>query len=306
MTPDFEVWAAGINITDQIKDRLLSLTVTDEAGFKSDAVELVLDDRDNAIELPLPGAPMLVLIGYKETFLMPMGAYTADEVVAKGPPDTITIRAKAANLGGSIKEQKTRAWDDVTIEDIIAKIAAEHGLEPKVAEAFKAFHYEHLDQTDESDIHFVTRLAKQHDALASVKGNALLFMGKGAGKTVSGLVMPPRPIQKTGKLSYSMTLVTRGNYKSVEASWQNEDTGTRDKVTAGDGSPVKKLRHTYPNKKEAEQAAKAKLDEFKRGNDTLRITMPGDPTVAAEGHRAVLAHADNGRCVKGFHESCLQ
>ena len=52
MTPDFEVWAAGVNITSQVKDRLISLTVTDEAGFKSDAVEIALDDRDNAIELP--------------------------------------------------------------------------------------------------------------------------------------------------------------------------------------------------------------------------------------------------------------
>ena len=54
-------------------------------------------------------------------------------------------------------------------------------------------------------------------------------------------------------------------------------------MTAGEGSPVKRLRHVHSNKAEAEKAAKAKLDEFKRGDDTLSITMPGDPTVAAEG-----------------------
>lgn len=282
MTPDFEIIAAGINITPQIKDRLLSLEVIDEAGGKADEVTITLDDRDNELELPLPGAPLVVAMGYKETVLVPMGIYTADEVVAKGPPDTIIIRGKAANLGGSIKEQKTRAWDNKTLEQIVAAIAGEHSLKHLVAEAFRDFLYEHLDQTDESDINFLTRIAKEHDAISTVKGDTVLFMGKGEGKNAQGLVMPPVPIQKTGKLRWSMTLATLGDFKSVEASWHNQETGTRDKVTAGEGAPVKRLRHTYPNKKEAQQAAKTKLDEVKRGNNTLSIFMPGEPLLAAE------------------------
>ncbi len=283
MTPDFQVFAAGINITSQIKDRLLSLVVNDEAGFKSDTVEITLDDRDNAIELPLPGAPLVVLMGYKETFLAPMGVFTADEVVAKGPPDTITIRGKAVNLGGSIKEQKTRNWDNTSLMGLVTKIASEHGLEAKVGETLGSFIYEHLDQTDESDINFLTRIAKDHDAIATVKGETLLFIAKGEGKTASGIPMIPRPITKTGKMRWSMTLASRGNFSAVEAHWHNEATGQKEIITAGNGSPTKRLRHIHSTKEEAEKAAKAKLDEYKRGNDTLNITMPGDATLAAEG-----------------------
>jgi len=283
MTPDFKVIAAGVNITSQIEDRLLSLVVTDEAGFKSDTVEITLDDRDNAIELPLPGVPLIVFMGYKETFLAPMGVFTADEVVAKGPPDRIAIRGKAANMGGALKEQKTRNWDDKTIEDIVDVIAGEHDLKPKVAEKFKPFKYEHLDQTDESDINFLTRIGKDHDAIATVKGDALIFLGKGEGKTASGIPMIPRPITKSGALSWSMTLATRGNFKAVEAHWHDEATGKKETVTVGEGSPVKRLRHTHSTKKEAEGAAQGKLDELKRGDHTLSIKMAGDPLVAAEG-----------------------
>ena len=106
MTPDFKIIAAGADITPQIKDRLLSLTVSDEAGLKSDQVEIRLDDRYNAIELPVPGAPLAVFLGFKETFLMPMGLYTADEIAAKGPPDEITIRAKAADLEAARNPRK--------------------------------------------------------------------------------------------------------------------------------------------------------------------------------------------------------
>lgn len=217
-----------------------------------------------------------------------MGIYTVDEVVAKGPPDRIIIRGKAANMGGSIKEQKTRNWDDKTIEDIVGTIAGEHNLEPKVAEALKSFNYEHLDQTDESDINLLTRIGKDHDAIVAVKGEVLLFIGKGEGKTASGILMPPRPITKSGELSWSMTLASRGNFKAVEAHWHDEATGKKETVTAGEGSPVKRLRHVHSSKTEAKGAAKAKLDEFKRGDHTLSITMLGDPLVAAGGQITAL------------------
>jgi Bacteriophage probable baseplate hub protein len=283
VTPAFKIVAAGINITPQIKDRLLGLTVKDEAGFKSDTVEIILDDRDNAIELPLPGAPIAVFMGYEETFLVPVGVFTADEVLAKGPPDTVTIRGKAANLGGSMQEQKTRAWDEQTIADIVATVAGEHGLEPKVAERYAGFYYDHLDQTDESDINFLTRIAQDHDAIATVKGEALLFIGRGEGLTASGVAMLPVPITKSGKLKWSMALAARGDFRSVEAYWHDQESGTRRTVTVGDGAPVRKLRHVYATEVEAESAAQAKLDEAQRGKDTLKVDMPGNALIAAEG-----------------------
>ena len=59
MTPDFKIMAAGANITPQIKDRLISLRISDEAGTKSDMLEVTLDDRDGRVEIPLPGAPCM-------------------------------------------------------------------------------------------------------------------------------------------------------------------------------------------------------------------------------------------------------
>lgn len=292
MTPDFKIIAAGVNITPQIADRLLSLSVSDEAGLKSDQVSIELDDRDNAIELPAPGALLAVFMGYKESGLIPMGVFTADEVKAKGPPDTLTITGKAANLGGSIQEQKTRAWDDVTIEQIVAKIAGEHKLTPMVAKKLAQIHFDHLDQTDESDVAFLNRLAKDHDALATVKGQTMLFIERGEGKTASGLKMLPVPITRTGKIRWSMTLITRGKFGSVEATWHNQETGQKEKVTAGEEKPVKKLRHVYGDKAEAQRAAEAKLKEAKRSGTSLSLSMPGNPLIAAEGQVLAIGFRD--------------
>ncbi len=283
MRPDFTVTAAGIDITRKIADRLLALTITDEVGIRSDALEIVLDDRDGLIELPRPGAPLRVAMGYKETVTLPMGLYSCDEVSVKGPPDTMTIRCKAADMGGALKDQKTRAWDDITIGAIVETIAAEHDLVPRVAAAFKDVLHDHLDQTDESDLNFLTRIGADHGAIVAVKGGALLFIGQAEGKSTSGLTMPPRPLCKSARTSWSATLATRENFNTVEAFWHDRKAGARKTVTAGEGAPVKRLRHCCKDEADARRAAKAKLDECQRGNDTFSVTLPGDPLLAAGG-----------------------
>lgn len=283
MTPDFKVIAAGVNITSQIKDRLLGLRITDEAGTKADTLEITLDDRDGLIELPAPGAQLLVFLGYRETGLIPMGVYTSDEVTVSAPPATLTIRAKAADLGGSIKDQKTRSWDQKTIGEIVTVIAAEHELEAKVAARFAGVKIDHIDQTDESDISFLDRLARDRDVLASVKGGTLLFMSKGEGKTASGLPIPPRPIRPADAINWTLTLTTRESYQSVVAVWSDKKEAKQQEVTAGDGKPVLRIRHTHATEADARAAAVAKLAEIGRGADRFEASMPGDPLVAAEG-----------------------
>jgi phage protein D len=285
MTPDFSVLAAGVDIARQIKDRLVSLTVADEAGVKSDTVEIVLDDRDGLIEQPLPGAPLVVAMGYRETFLIPLGAYTFDEWSPSGFPRTVTLRGKAANLGGSIKEQNTRARDKKTLKEIVTKIAGDHSLKYKVAAPLAKIKYDHLDQTEESDIHFLNRIGRDHDAMATVKAGTLIMMARGQGLIVSGLAMLPRPIDPTTVLSYSGTFSTRDLWKTVEAQWHDRKTGRREIAKAGGGGPVRRLRHLHTTKDEAENAALWKME---RSNNTLSMTAIGDATIAAEGRVLVL------------------
>lgn len=283
MKPDFVVIADGTAITPQIKDRLLSLTVTDNAMGSADTVEIELDDRGGMIELPRPGARLQVLMGYKGRLLFPMGTYIAREVTLEGPPDRMTIVGEAADIGGELKQQKTRSWDDMTIGDIVATIAGENGLEPKVSEALAPYRYDHLDQTDESDINFVMRIGRDHDALVNVKGEALLFIARGEGKTAAGVPLLPQVITRGQTTSHRVLRSTREYFPRVEASWHDRKKGRRSTEAAGQGTPVKKMRQTFATKEDAQRAAEAKLKEIEREGDTVEVTMPGNAALAAEG-----------------------
>jgi len=281
-SPIFRLLSSDTDITAAIAGRLLSLTVSDKAGQKSDTAELRLDDRGGHIELPRKGAELDVSLGYEQA-LVKMGVYVVDELELNSPPATLTIRARAANMRKSLKEHKTRAFDEMTLSALVQTIATEHDLEPRIGETLAAIPIPHIDQTEESDLHLLTRLAKDHDAVAKPAGGYLLFVPRGEAKSATGKTLPALTLTPGDVSDYRVTLADRGRYQAVKANWHNTETGERIEVKVGEGKPVFTLRHTCPDAEQAKAAARGKLDALSRGTATLSLTLkPGNPQVAAE------------------------
>lgn len=269
----YQIIADGQDITAKLQDRLISLNIIDEAGQKSDSAEITIDDRDHLVELPRTGAELNISLGVGG--LTGVGSYVVDEVSGEFAPSTITISAKAANMLGAIRARKTRAWRDVTIEDIIRTIAGEHGLKPKVSDGLKGVAYAYQAQTTESDLNFLTRLAKDLDAVAKPAAGHLLFVARGEGKTASGSDLPVFNIDRTEMASGSWNVTSRGRYGRVTAEWGERGTATAHKVTAGDLDPELALRHRYPTETEAQNAVDAALGRSARASGKISIELAG-------------------------------
>lgn len=271
--------------------------MTDEAGGKADAAELLLDDREWGVKEPETGAALSIYMGYLEAGLRHMGDYTVTGVAFSGPPDAISISAEAAYLGGTIKGQKTRHWDDVTIADLVRTIAAEHRLAPVVSTAFAHVFFDYIAQTAESDMHLLTRIGKDHDAIVAAKARRLLFTTMGEGLTATGAPIPERTISRRDMMRYRLTRVDRGEHSSVVAAYHDVRAGQKQEVTVCSGEPARRLRHVYSSKPNAERAARGDIDRQKRAGAKLSITLPGDPLLVAERPIMVIDHraAYNGR-----------
>ena len=299
MKPVYGVSVEGRgDITDLVRDRLLSLSLTDEAGRQSDSAELRLDNRDRAIRLPPSGAKLTVTLGWegrKQTFA---AAYAVDEFELSGPPLALAIRAKGADMRGSLKAQKTRSWDDVSLGDLVGEIAGDHGLKARVGAALRAETIPHLDQTEESDLHLLTRLAKDRDAVAKQAGEWLLFLPRGEASSATGRPMPSIEIRPGDARRWRVTIADREAYASARAHWHDPETGKRQTETAGSGSPARTLRQAYGSASEAAAAAKAELARAGRDAVTLFVDLaPGNPAAAAE---AELRTAGFGEGIDGF------
>lgn len=283
MRPIFKILADSRDVTARIAERLIEMTITDEAGFKSDALTITVDDSDGLLEVPRKGARLEVHLGYQETGLAYMGEYVVDEPELSGPPDKIVFRARGADLRQNLKTSKTRSWDKVTLGDVVQTVAGEHELQAKIADVLSGTYIEHIDQTGESDLHFLTRLAKEYDAIAKPSGKNLLFAPRNQSKTVSGKDLPSLVLAKADVTTYRVVLADRSAIGHVIAYWQDKAKAQRVAVIIGDeAEPGKALRKTYPTPAEATAAATAELASLQRGKRDLSLTLPGNPLVIAE------------------------
>ncbi len=287
MTPDFSIEVDGQDVTGRINDRLLSLTITDEAGTKSDRLELVVEDRDNLVALPRTGAQVKVWLGYRQTGLSYMGLFVVDEVEVSGAPEQIVIRARAADMRKSLKQQRTRHFEHATLGAVVRQVAGEHGLHPVIDQELAGIEIVYLAQTEESDMHLLTRLARTHDATFKVADGRLLFVRRGSGKTASGQPMQARLV-RSDLIDWTATIKERPKYGQVRARWHHRGEARPRTETVGDGDgPVFGLRHEYPDRAQAQAAARAQLRKLKRGERTLRLTTSGNPAIVAEAELVV-------------------
>lgn len=283
MTPAFLVLADGINVTAAIAARLLKLTVTDERGVESDGVEILVDDRNHAVALPRRGALLAVSMGYQGG-LAPMGLFTVDEVSIDGPPWQVGIKGRAADLRDDFKAQKSRHFEATTLGAIFGRIASEHGLAAAVDPALASREVPYVAQTAESDLAFMTRLARRHDATAKPAAGKLVVVQRGAGLGASGLVLPPAVVSPGMVTKVSVTLRDRPQRGAVSADWHDRAAGRRETETmpSGGEGPTMALPHAYPSRDEAQRAAETRGRELGRAEGSLSVEMPGSTAIFAE------------------------
>ncbi|WP_431092599.1 phage late control D family protein [Pseudomonas brassicacearum] len=285
MQPTFRIIADGKDITTLINDRLLSLRTSDKPGMESDDFELRIDDRDQAVALPSRGAGIEVYLGYTGQALTRLGRYTVDEIELSGPPDTLVIRGKASDMRGSGKTVRSGSWENVPLQQIVRDVAARNGWQPVCPVQTKV---PRIDQLNESDYNFITRLAKQYDCTAKLADGKLLVMPRQGGQTASGKNLSPVVLRRADLSRYQFRLGDRNTQKAVRTKHQDKKSGALkvvelDNDDLPNGLPaVHTDRHIYPNKSAAEQAAKARLAAFNRSSAGVRLEMAGRTDVFAE------------------------
>ncbi len=287
MTPAFKITADKKDVTALIAQRLVSINITDETGLVSDTCEILLDNRDNVLEVPPRGANLEISLGYEDKPLTKMGNYIVDDVEVSKPPSQMRITGKATNtqikdLSKKIRAPKSKSWHGYTLVGIITAIANNHGFKGVIDEYFKQIYISHLDQTDESDISFLNSLAKDYGAFAKLSLGRLLFFRKGTSISSSGKPLPTIKLSEKQLGDWKLRVSDLEKFGKVIAKWHNFATGKEENVFAGTGDPAYTMRYKFVSADRALEAAKAKLAEFKRGAENLNFSVQGNTSLSAE------------------------
>jgi phage protein D len=271
---------------------LISLSVTDESGVKSDKCEIILSDRDSNISVPNTGASVFVYIGYESVGLTDVGNYTVNEITLSRPPNTINIMCHAADLKSSLKEKISDSFDSITIGSLVAQIASKHGLVPKVSSDLADIVLGHLDQTNESDMHLLTRLAKDYGAIAKPSAGNLIFALQGLAKSVSGMFLGSTTIDIKDVISWSYTESERENYGNVKSETTDFDAGEVVENVVGDVAKAAFSTLTSDNNN-FETIGKAMLGALNRNSKKIQISTIGNTNLCAES-RVILSGFNAG------------
>ncbi len=294
--PAYRLTIQGVVLTS-LDDRLMSLTLTDNRGFEADRLELTIDDTDGLVVMPSRGAEISVAIGWANRPLVDKGVYTVDEITHQGPPDRLVITARSADFREDFNVKREYSWHDVTVGAVVSAIAGRYNLIPAVSASLKDVEIDHADQTSESDISFLTRMAEIIGAVATIKNGRLLFIVPGMGISQSGRVLPSVMITRASGDGHSFRIADRDAYTGVQAYWLDLNFGKKkptaikrrkkkkpinvtpasskkegDYVEGAEGN-VFVMRKTFKTERAARRAAAAKWAELQRGAAEFSITL---------------------------------
>jgi phage protein D len=219
IAPAYMLTLDGTDITQNFSDRLIGLTMTDNRGFEADQLDIELDDTDGLVELPPRGASLTLWLGWEGSALLNKGSFTVDEIEHRGAPDTLTIRGRSADFRGTLNSRREQSWHDTTLGVIVDTIAQRNKLTVSVAETLKAIAVPHIDQSQESDAAFLSRLADRNGASVSVKAGKLLFLKAGSGKVASGKSIPQMTVERGDGDRHQFAIADREAYTGVTAKW---------------------------------------------------------------------------------------
>ncbi|QJW57544.1 hypothetical protein HL670_04459 [Serratia plymuthica] len=319
--PDFILTLADKDITSDIRNRLISLNMVDNGGLSADQLSISLDDSDGLMALPTRGALLELFLGWENSALVGQGKFIVDTVVHSGAPDMIMITARSIDFRGSLNESRTQSYSNATFGEIVQQISTRNGLrEPYLSNELAATRIPHVDQTDETDVQFLSRLALANSARVTVKYQRLQFIRPGYGRSPRGEPNPFKTLTRNDGDSHRFELKDRGSYTGVSASWLNTEQPERasssvqiertnrlenarvsqhpaarpsnhatteqqhtNSYMVGKEKQVYHIAKIFSDKETAMRAAKSLFEQLQRGIATFSITLAtGQPDLFPE------------------------
>ena len=272
-TPVFKVEVDGGDKTRDIWKYLESLEYTDAEEGESDTVTITVANCP-AFVIPARGSALRLWFGWKEIEMKYFGSFIVDESSGNLNPATMSISAKSANVSGSstAKDRKDVQWENISLAGLAAKIAAKHGCKSKVS---VNVYYQYRAQSNESDIAFLRRLAKEAGAALAIKDKTFVIAPSGEA------VRAKAAIACTDVQSGGWTLQEREKYNSVKAVWWSKRQSKEKSVTSGSGEPVYVIRKRFSSSAEAKTAASNYRKKLSKSQLEMQLAIKGDPAIVS-------------------------
>ena len=306
--PAFKLEASGKDITNIIRQNLISLSFTDKEGNESDEISFTLF---GIYAKPVFGDKLKLWLGYhadtaseqsslsggytkasgaamrtSSNDLYLCGTFSVQTTSADYKANTTEVRATAVNFASPAKEKRRVSWENTTLFGIAKKIASTNALSLKTSGNDQ--NIASVIQDNVSDIEFLYDLCVKFGFLMAVKNDNIIITAKDAkgdasqtSNTSKNENLPTFTLNLTDLYSLEITEANRNSYTAVIVEWQDIEAGEVKSIKAGSGEQVYKMQIAQPKSdNEAFKQAEAKLNELQRGGINGRCSCEGKNIIA--------------------------
>jgi phage protein D len=289
-TPAVEIYGSNAALLNQ---RLISWEHIDAAGIESDQLTLTVD-LEGLDGLPNLGGRIGLKVGYRETEMVDKGQFKVTRLTPTLFPFRLTLVATAAPFSKDdetgFKQRRTASHGPTTLGGLFRELVSRHGFSPRVAPDVSLIRIEHIDQTNETDMGFLTRLAAKYNVVAKPYDQIYVLARPGQTKSLSGKVLANVILSVTSNnrpgdhafVSATLEEAARAQNQGCITRWLDTATGILQEVKTG-LSPYKILRQHQPSEADAIAVGEGEVRKMLRQKYKVKITCPGDPRLAAEG-----------------------
>jgi phage protein D len=225
--------------------------------------------------------------------VLPLGAYTIDEIGCGGPPATVTLKAMSALVTTSLRrEQRSKAWENISLQAIVIELAAKHGLH-HFWQADADVQFNRLDQSRESDLAFLTRICRKNGFNCKVAEEKLIVY-----QAARFDQAPPVLTIQAGRgwiKTHGFTSKAGGVYKAAQVVYWDPERKLEKSYTFTPPHPpasghVLKVNERAESLADAERKARAALRRKNKKKVTGRLTLVGRPDLLAGVNIAVAGY----------------
>lgn len=290
----------GTDITEDITPYLISASFTDNEEDLVDDFSLTLQDRDgiwlhawleDAISAAAASRKIEAWIlrqnwngdGMDEE--LPCGEFELDAVDVSCPPLTVTLRATSLPYAEQIRQTvHSREWEKYNLFAIASEVAGNAGMLAVPPGSGKNPEYARVEQFDESDIVFLSRLCKEAGISLKATDNMLVMVDQAEYEAKDAI-----QTVRYGDGSYIKFRLSTGErdsqYSSCEVVYVDISSGgVYSGVTKNPDAKNSQVLYktaAVGSNAEAEQLAGAYLRQANKFEKTAQFTFPGNPMLCA-------------------------
>lgn len=289
------------DITKSIQDYLISFTYNDNGTGKADDVSITIDDKQGKWRgswMPTHGARLtvdIVLYNWLKDSTarrIKCGTFYVDSISYDGPPDVMTIKALSYDLAGGLKnEEKNKAWEKVTLSQIVKRIASAAGL--KTMFEINDVTYDRIDQTQQSDVAFLSQLVEKEGGNLKITSDTIVVYDDRRFESTAPVKTIKRGESDVISYGFNRNTLDAAYSKCTVSYYDSSKKKTYSGTFTAPGmakGPTLKLQQRVESNAEALRLAKNELRKRNREANKAQFVLMGDPdivqgiTVKVEGY----------------------